>query len=279
MKRIFTLLACAGALFLVACSGETKLPSPTGEGGVRAINAIPGSPVVSFLIEERGLGSMTYKNSSTPALYDNFEYNFNFDIDIPGEEERLRIASLPWQVEADREHIFVLTGDLASPTITTWTADLRDWNDTDTVFEIRFANLAVSLDSVDIYLYENEGAAPVQGEQIATLGYGDVMDILDFEDGIYRVLVTAEGDINTVYHSSIAIILSAQSSYLISLFDGDENETSPYMMQSMSTQGLSLRIPDPSFPPTIRFVHGASSLQNVDVYADESLTQLVAVEQ
>lgn len=278
MKRIFTLIACAGALILVACSGETKLPDPTGKGGVRAINAIPGSPVISFLIEERSLGSLGYKSSSTPALYDDFEYNFNFDITVPGQAERLRIATVPLKVEVDREHVFVLTGDLTNPTVTTWTLDLRDWSDSDTAFEARFAHLAESLDSVDVYLYDNDGPAPVQGEQVATLDYGDVMDAMEFEDGAYRALITAAGDIDTVFHSSIAVILNAQSSYLISLFDGDGNETSPYTLQSMSTAGQSQRIPDPSYPPTIRFVHGASTLQNVDVYADESLTDRVVAD-
>ncbi|MEJ2256501.1 MAG: DUF4397 domain-containing protein [Woeseiaceae bacterium] len=278
MKRILTLLAGAGALFLAACSGETNLPDPTGEGGVRAINAIPGSPSVTFLIEERSLGSVGYKDSSTPALYDNFEYNFNFDISLPAQAERERIASVPLQVEADREHVFVLTGDLAAPTVTIWTADLREWNETDTAFEARFAHLAESLGSVDVYLYDNDGPAPVQGEQVGSLDYGEVMDPVDFEDGVYRALITAAGDIDTVYHSSIAVILNAQSSYLISLFDGNENETSPYMLQSMSTAGQSQSMPDPAYPPTIRFVHGARTLQNVDIYADESLTDRVVAD-
>jgi len=275
MTRILTFLACAGALFLVACSDGSQFPEATGEGGVRAINAIPGSPAITFLIEERALDNVSYKNSSTPALYDDFEYNFNFDINIPTQADPLRIASVPVQVEVDREHVFVLTGDLASPTVTTWTTDLRDWNDSDTVFEARFAHLAASLDSVDVYFYDNDGPLPVQGEQVATLEYGEVMDTTDFEEGTYRALITAPGDIDTVYHSSIAVILNAQSSYLISLFDGDENETSPYMLQSMSTLGIGQRIPDPSYPPTIRFVHGASTLQNIDVYADETLTERV----
>jgi hypothetical protein len=276
MKRILTSLACVSALFLVACSGESSLPNPSGKGDVRAINAIPGSPTMAFLIEERSLGNIDYKFSSTPARYDDFQYDFNFDISLPDQFDRVRIASVPLQVEADREHVIVLTGDLASPTVTTWSTDLREWSESDTVFEARIAHLAESLGSVDVYFYDNDGPAPVQGEQVATLDYGEIMDTMDFEEGIYRALITAPGDIGTVYHSSIAVILSAQSSNLISLFDGNENETSPYMMQSMSTAGVSLRMPDPSYPPTIRFVHGATTLQNIDIYADETLTDRVA---
>ena len=55
MKRTFTLLACAGMLFLAGCTSDSALPNPTGKGVVRAIHAIPGATDVTFKIEERGL--------------------------------------------------------------------------------------------------------------------------------------------------------------------------------------------------------------------------------
>jgi hypothetical protein len=276
MKRIFTTLACAAAVLLAGCTADSQLPEPTGKGGVRAINAIPGSPVVTFRIEELSLGTLAYKVSSQPVLYDDFEYNFNFDINLPGESEPTRIASVFLPVEVGREHVFVLSGDLVNPVVTTWTTDLRAWTGSETVFEARFAHVAESLGAIDVYFYETSGPLPVQGEQVATLSYGDVMDTADFEDGIYAALITAAGDINTVYHESTPVSLAAQSSHFISLFDGDENETSPYILRSMSTSGQAIRLPDPSFPPTIRFIHGARTLPAIDIYSDEALTDLVA---
>ena len=80
MKRTFTSVACIAALALTACTGDSSFPVATGEGTIRGINAIPGSPTVTFRIEERSLGGLTYKNSSSPATFDNFSYNFNFEI-------------------------------------------------------------------------------------------------------------------------------------------------------------------------------------------------------
>ena len=99
MKRTFTFLACMAALTLTACTSESKLPEASGKGGVRGINAMLGSPAVTFRIEERSLGTLPYKDSSAPALYDNFEYNFNFDINIPGEDAPQRIATIATQIE------------------------------------------------------------------------------------------------------------------------------------------------------------------------------------
>ena len=275
MKRTFTGVACIAALALTACTGDSSFPVPTGEGAVRGINAIPGSPTVTFRIEERSLGDLTYKNSSSPATFDNFSYNFNFDIQVPGEEEPRRLASVATQVEDGREYVFVLSGDLDNPVVTMWDTAERSWDDTETVFEARFAHLAGSLADVDVYFYEESGPAPVQGEQVATLSYGDIMDYADFEEGTYIARITAAGDINTVHHESIAITVGARSSQLISLFDGNANDTAPYTMQSMSSGGQSRRWPDPAYPPTVRFIHGASTLQAVDIYDDEALTSLV----
>jgi hypothetical protein len=276
MKRTFTFVACMAALILTACTSESQLPTASGKGGVRGINAMPGSPAVTFRIEERSLGTLKYKESSTPALYDNFEYNFNFDINIPGEDEPQRIATIATQIEDGQDHVFVLSGDLTNPVVTTWVSELREWNDTDTVFEAQFAHLAESLGDVDVYFYEESGSMPVQGEQVATLSYGEVMNTADFEEGSYVALVTAAGDISTVYHSASAVALTARSSHLISIFDGDDNDTSPYILWSMSATGVSRRLTDPSYNSTVRFVHGASTLPAVDIYNDEALTNLVA---
>ena len=124
MKRIFLLIACVGALVLSACSGESKFPTPTGGGAIRMINAISGSPDVFFRIEERLLDEVAYQGSSAPAIYDDFNYIFNFDIRYPGDAVTTRVASQALQVEADRDHIFLLTGDINAPTITIWNGDI-----------------------------------------------------------------------------------------------------------------------------------------------------------
>ena len=275
MKRTFTVLACVSALILAACTGDSQLPTPTGKGGVRAINAIPGSPFIEFRIEERSLTGLTYKSSSTPVLYDNFAYNFNFDIDEPGAAEQRRIATVPLQVEAGREHVFALTGTIDDPTVLTWTTDLRTWDGTETVFEMRFAHLSVTLDDVDVFFQDPDDPVTAGGH-VARLAYGDIMDFADFAaDGTYKITITAAGDVNVVHFESSTLEFTSQSSTTMSLFDGNENDTGPYVLGSMSSSGQALRISDPAYLPTIRLVHGASNLQAVDVYRDELLTEVV----
>ena len=54
MKHYLLTGLLAAAVAIAGCARESDLPKPTGEGDVRAINAIPTSPNISFLIEEQG---------------------------------------------------------------------------------------------------------------------------------------------------------------------------------------------------------------------------------
>ena len=101
MKRTFLLIACLGALTVAACTSDSSLPTPSGKGSIRALNAILASPDIGFLIEERSLGSLGYNQSTTQTRFDDFEYNFNFEVFLPGSLDRDRVATFAHKLEAD----------------------------------------------------------------------------------------------------------------------------------------------------------------------------------
>lgn len=274
MKRTFLLLTCISTMMLTACTSDTSLPTPTGKGVVRAINAIPGSPEVSFLIEERFLAGVPYKNSSTPVEYDDFNYNFNFEIAHPGDTAFTRVATEAVKVDADRDHILLISGDINMPTVTVIDGDIRTFDGSETVFEARFLNAAASLGNVDVY-FEPPGTLPGTNPPTATLAFGEIANAADFAEGSYVITVTAENDVNTVHFTSGEASLLPQFAHVISLFDGDANDTAPLLVRSMTTVGNSLTFVDADHPPQIRFIHGASTLEIVDVYDDDVLTNRV----
>ncbi len=275
MKRIFLCLACVGTLFVAACTSDSQFPNPSGEGVVRAIHAIPDGTDITFRIEERALSNIGYKQSSSPARYDDFEYNFNFEIFVPGDTEPRRIATVAQKIDANREYVFALTGSVDNPVVTTWASDLRQWDGTETVFEARFAHLSVSLGAIDVY-FDDPANPPSAANRVATLSPGSIMDIADFAAGTYVVTLTAAGDPNRVpLYTSQQLNYNAQTSHVVSIFDGNANDTAPYILGTMTTNGQFVRLPDASFPPSIRFVHGALTLQDIDIYNDELLTNLL----
>ena len=273
MKRTFLLIACLGALTVAACTSDSSLPTPSGKGSIRALNAILASPDIGFLIEERSLGSLGYNQSTTQTRFDDFEYNFNFEVFLPGSLDRDRVATFAHKLEADRNDIFVLTGNPLSPTISVWSTPAREWTETDTVLEIRFAHVIVAEDDIDIYL--DEAVTPaVAANKVATLSYGQISEVSDVAEGTYTVTITVAGDIDAVLYQSGNVNLFPRSTQVVAAMAGDENDASPIVINVMSDVSNDRIFPDGSAEQTVRFFHTARALQATDIFDDDMLTNL-----
>jgi hypothetical protein len=273
MKRTFLLMACLSALILTACTNDSSLPTPSGKGSIRALNAIPASPNIRFLIEERALGSLGYNQSTTQTRFDDFEYNFNFEVILPGASNSDRVATFTHKLEADRNDIFVLMGDALSPMINVWSTPAREWAETDTVFEVRFAHVIVAEDDIDIYL--DEAVTPaVAANKVATLSYGQISDVSDVAEGTYTVTITVAGDIDAVLYQSGEVNLFARSTQVVAAIAGDENNASPIVINVMSDVSNDRIFPDASAEQTVRFFHAARALPATDIFDDDILTNL-----
>lgn len=271
MKRYSLLAACLAAVLLAACSSESKLPKATGKGDIRAINAIATSPAFSILIEERVIGTATYKSSSDTAPFDDLDYTFNFEAILAGDAQRTRLASQFLDVEADRDYTFVISGSLAAPDITLWESDVPEFSENATTSEIRFGHTAASLGAVDVYLGA-AGVAPLLGSQVATLGFLEASAAAEFEADNLVLTVTAAGDPATVLFESDPITFVAQTAVILSLFDADPGDLAPLAVSLIATAtGGSAPIADANFPPTVRFFHTSITFDTADIYVDDPL--------
>ncbi len=278
MRRVYLLLTCLTAFTLGACSGDSSLPTATGKGSIRAINAIKSSPDIGLLIEERPIASVGYKNSTSTVRYDDLDYTFNFEVLLAGNTAATRVASQFLPVIADKDYVFLLTGALANPTITLWEGDERSFEATDTVFEARFAHASESLGPVDIY-FAAPGSAPVLGMAIATLSFGEIVPAVDFAEGDYVITVTPAGDPSTVHYLSDTLPFAPQNAPIITVFDADADDTAPVVVREITASGVSLRRPDVRFPPTARFIHASADLGAVDIYDDVALITPIVTNQ
>jgi hypothetical protein len=280
MKRFSFFISCITLVALVGCSQETSLPNPTGKGSIRAINAIPTSPGITFLIDERLLGDVQYKASSNTQRYDDFSYVFNFEALFPEQILRTRIASQPLDVVADQEYTFVITGELANPDITIWESELRSWETTETVFLGQFGHTAESLGALDIY-FDPPGVDPVPGAKIGTIQFTEHIPAQEFENGEYVLTIaTAAGaatvlDPATIVYQSNALFIAERTSNLFSILDGDPNDVAPYTVRAFDVPGTSLSVPDARYQPTLQFVQASMALLPADIYDDEALTSRI----
>lgn len=275
MRQFLKLAASLGALALAACGSESSLPEATGKANVRAINAIKTSPEIVFLIEERGIDSVVYKQMSSAASWDDLSYTFNFDVLFFGDDARTRVASMPLDLVADKDYTFVLSGAVAAPTITLWESDVRDWGDgtTATETEFRVAHLAASEDPFDVYLAA-PGVAPVAGEEVGTVAYGEILPAFDMTAGEFVVTITTAGDATDILFSSNSFVTAEATSLIFTVFDGDANDIAPLAVQSFNTtSGGTAAFSDSRLSPTIRFFHASKdpAVDLVDVYIEDLL--------
>lgn len=270
MTRHLTLPIVLAVALLGGCS-ETSLPKATGKGSINAINAMPASPSVGFLIEERLLGSIDYKQELGAFPFDDLSYNFNFDFLFPGDSKVTRIATQFIDVVADTDYTLLLTGSINAPVLTMWELAEREWSGTETVFEVAFAHLSATLGDVDVYLLPT-GTAPVLGEERAKIAFGDRNSEVDLEEGQYQIIVTVRDDPATIIYQSYDTFFAARTSYTLALFDADPSITGNISVRSLTRAGVAVELPDANFPPTLNTIHAAFGTENIDIYADEDFT-------
>ncbi len=273
MKQITILAVAATSLLLGACAEDSKLPNPTGEGIVRALNAIPTSGDVNFLIEERAIGAATFKSITQPSVYDDLSYNFNFETVLPGSTRLTRVATVPLDVQADTDYTFVVAGNLASPDVSILEQAVREWGASDTVFEIRFAHLAPGLgDAFDVY-FAPPGTPPVLGNEIDSLSAGEFSTPAEFEAAEMVLTLTAPDAPGTVIFESEAFTLTAANSYLVSAFNTTANDLGQVAVSVFNlNSGSGGPVPDVTIDPTLRFFHAARDFGIADIYIDEPPT-------
>lgn len=271
MRRYFYLAICLAAVSIGACSKDSSLPVATGKGSIRAINTITTSPNFSVLIEERLLGTASYKGLTLPVDYDDLDYNFNFEIALAGATTPTRVATRHLDVVADMGYTFIITGTISSPTILLWEIEQREFSETDTVFEAQFGHTSPSLGAIDVF-FAAPGIAPISGAALGTLVFGEVLPAADFEAGEYVLTFTAVGDPGTVLFTSDTLTFAAAATRLFSAFDTDANDLAPVSVQLLIlASGTSAPIADANYAPTLRFFHASIAFGAVDIYVEDPL--------
>jgi len=263
-------LLAATVLVLGGCT-ESQRPEATGKGTIRGIHAVPAGQDATFLIEERSLGNISYKNSTGTQEFDDLTYNFSFDARFPGDSSLTRIATETLTVAADMDYVFVLTGTIAAPSVLVWEAEERQWEGSETEFEVSAGHLASGSGAVDVY-FAPPGTAPVAGSARGTLEFGERLPAFEIENGEYVLTVTAAGDPAAVLFKSSVRVYTERTSVLFTIQDADPSIVSGLSVRRIEQAGTSTEVGDPAFPPTRRFFNSAFGSGNMDVYVGDDFT-------
>lgn len=277
MTKSFNRRIAFAAMILVTvissgCAESTR-GEASGEGAVRGINSIVASPELFFLIEERALGAISFKQATGLDQWDDLSYNFNFDFIRPGFTEADRVATEFIDVIADIEYTVILTGTLDNPEIIRWDDPEREWSDTETVWEAIFTHLSPMLGEVDVY-FAAPGTVPILGGSIGSLINGDRLEITEYEAGEYELILTPPGDPATILFISSTITAISQNRTVFAIFDPDPPHIGPIAVNLIGGNGTSINIADPNFSSQVRVLHAAFGTENVDGYFNQDFANL-----
>ena len=282
MKKTICLLSlCAG--MLAGCS-DSRDDDVTGEGSIRAVHAVAELGTVDFLIEETTLAILGFQETSGTTLFDDLEYEFHFDILLPGDSDATRLASTELSVNTETDYLFVLHGSLDDPQVLVWEQFGRDWaeeleeaedDDTEvTVMEISFGHIAGNFGEVDVYL-ESPGTSPQAASPRVRVDYTDFELPLELTEGEYQLVLTPPDDPATILYASDPIDLAAAVSYLVILFDDGGRTTADFAVRLVGG-GVGGELPDINATAAIRSFHAAFGTTALDLYsADDFTTPLV----
>ena len=274
IRRLTALVATLAVVIAVSSCVKSSRPVATGKGDIRGINAVVTAPNISFLIEERPLADMGYKETSGFNKFDDLTYNFNFDLFLPGALTATRVATQLVDVLADHQHTVVITGTIANPSTLAWDDPVRQWEESETVFEAIFAHLAASISAIDVY-FAPTGTPPLLGAEIGSLASGARLAGMDFADVEYELILTLQGDPATILYQSVPIITTARTRVTIAIFDPDPSNTGDVAVSLIADSGATLPIPDVNFPAQLRVLHAAFGVENVDGYFDRNFASLI----
>lgn len=277
-RSLFIALWILGSV--AACSSDNDREEPTGKGSIRALHTISNIGAVDFLIEETVLGRLGFREASGISQYDDLEYNFRFEIDLPGNDDPTVLGEQTLQVTTDQEYTFVLSGSLDEPTIFLWEQFGRNWaeeqqaatdNDTEiTVMEVSFGHVSPSLDAVDIYL-EAPGTGPAFAVPKATLAYSDFQEAIELTASEYQLVVTPADDPDTILFASNELEFNPASSTLVTLMD-DGGTTTAEISVSLIGAGSSSALADINSSSIISTVHAALGSGAVDIYDSDDFS-------
>ncbi len=267
---------------LAACSSSNNQEPVTGKGAIRALHAIPNIGSVDFLIEETLLGAVGFKDATGISEFDDLEYAFSFEIDLPGDDadDPTVLSTRTLKVTTEQEYTFVLTGSLDDPQLLLWEQFGKNWadevatandNDTEvTVMEVSFGHVSSAVGAVDIYL-EKPGTSPVFAVPKASVSFSDFQTATELLADEYQLIVTPAGDPETILFASHGFEFSPATSMLITLMD-DGGVTTAKFSVSLIGAGSGNDLVDINSSSVISAVHAALGTDPLDLYDSSDFT-------
>ncbi|WP_299573117.1 DUF4397 domain-containing protein [uncultured Shewanella sp.] len=280
MKKILSATLFVGiSLTLAACDWDTILLEESSDsssmGYYQFVNLVAQSPAIEIMVEDESIGELAFGDASSIEQVSNDSYDLEFNQILPNSTNDEFTSSDSISVSKNKTSTYIIYGDTYAPSSLTLTTDISDLYDEDFDEDydaiIQFINLSSSAADIDVY-WLKEGEDLLNKVADHTLAYEASSDEIEIESGVYKLVLTESGtDIIIASTDSITIAdgdaqIFALTSYLIAGSDDQVNT-----IVNIETDG-GRKLTNEAQAANVRFFHGISAPDYLDVYLDIYLT-------
>ncbi len=280
MKKILSATLFVGiSLTLAACDWETILLEESSDsssmGYYQFVNLVAQSPAIEIMVEDESIGELAFGDASSIEQVSNDSYDLEFNQILPNSTNDEFTSGDSISVSKNKTSTYIIYGDTDAPSSLTLTTDISDLYDEDFDEDydaiIQFINLSNSAADIDVY-WLNEGEDLLNKVADYTLAYEASSDEIEIESGSYKLVLTESGtDIIIASTDGITIAdgdaqIFALTSYLIAGSDDQVNT-----IVNIESDG-GRKLTNEAQAANVRFLHGISAPDYLDVYLDIYLT-------
>ena len=247
------LLVLASAIAFVGCGGSDDSSDP---GYVKFYNSSKNAPEIILTLDEDLESDDDDDDDNFEVTFSGIEYTkalSNFEID-----DDTYYYEMGWQDEdsADRDdlelvaegqvvvedetiQLLVLTGDVTSAQVETYSIEMIDDDDDedDDLFNLRFLNLHPDSAGVDVYMSEADETFN-EANLVGTYTYTQLSDNQKFDQDEYVFYITEAGS-EEVLFTSDDIDYAYPSQYVMIVRENTGSGTSPYAIDRMSNSSIT----------------------------------------
>jgi hypothetical protein len=244
-------LLLASAISLVACGGSDD----SSVGYVKLYNSSKNAPDVILTIDEdlesdddddSGNFEVTFNGVEYTNALSNYEidtdsyfYEMGWqDEDSADRDDLELVAKGQVTVTEDTTQLLVLTGDVASPQVETYSiAVLDDDEDEDNdLFNLRVLNLHPDSEGVDVYMSESDETFN-EASLVGNYSYKQLSDNQKFDQDEYIFYITKSGT-DEVLFTSDDIDYAYPAQYVMIVRENTGSGASPYALDRMSDSSI-----------------------------------------
>ncbi|MEM9103435.1 MAG: DUF4397 domain-containing protein [Pseudomonadota bacterium] len=276
-RNFFKFLLTLPLLILGACSDDdddvTMVPttpesSETSETNVRITHASPDAPLVNVIVNESGddtFEGVDYRQTSGLVSINPGSNSVVIQASLPGNDP-VTLTTVNFDVASGETYDILAINTAESLEI----LELQDSGMPSDSLQsrTRVAHLSSVAPQVDVHVTtvdENISAATV----VATLSFKEVSEPLEVVGGMYRVRITASGDLTPVYDSGEIPYLAPGDNTILAAVDNTGAGMSPVSLLAIDNIDATNTF-DTIGGASLRVIHASPNAPAVDVIVNEN---------